>query len=133
MEIAEHTVNFAIANPSDIVSSNESSEVLSEEAIVIRQRKLLEARKHLAAIDDKIEQLNVMVRRLSPRFHKLQYVLKHRISVFSGKLIIEFIHLYSYLNFLFFTFTGLRSVYLKYCSNLQRDINQFLSFQDFAS
>jgi len=111
MEIAEHTVNFAIANPSDIVSSNESSEVLSEEAIVIRQRKLLEARKHLAAIDDKIEQLNVMVRRLSPRFHKLQYVLKHRISVFSG----------------------LRSVYLKYCSNLQRDINQFLSFQDFAS
>jgi len=112
MEVGEHPVNLTIYAPSDIVSSNGSAEVvLSEEAIVIRQRKLQEAKKHLAAIQDKIEQLNVMVRRLSPRFHKLQYVLKHRISVYSG----------------------LRSVYLKYCSNLQRDINQYLGFQDFTA
>jgi len=86
MEVGEHPVNLTIYAPSDIVSSNGSAEVvLSEEAIVIRQRKLQEAKKHLAAIQDKIEQLNVMVRRLSPRFHKLQYVLKHRISVYSGR------------------------------------------------
>lgn len=112
MEIAGHPANIDISESSDIALRNGSSEVfLSEEAIVIRRRKLLVAKKHLIVIEDKIEQLNVMVRRLSPRFHKLQYVIKHRISVFSG----------------------LRSVYLKYCNNLQRDINQFLSFQDFTA
>jgi len=83
-------------------SSNDST--FHEEALAIRHRKLEEARKNLSQIDTKISELQVMLRRLSrkPRFHKLQYVLKHRVAVFSG----------------------LRSVYQKYCCNIQHEINQ---------
>jgi hypothetical protein len=80
MDVAERPViNFAINGPSEVV--------LSEEAIAARQRKLQEAKKHLASINEKILELQVMLRRLSrkPRFHKLQYVLKHRVAVYSGK------------------------------------------------
>ena len=79
MDVAERPViNFAINGPSEIA--------LSEEAIANRQRKLQEAKKHLASINEKIQELQVMLRRLSrkPRFHKLQYVLKHRVAVYSG-------------------------------------------------
>ena len=80
MDVAERPViNFAINGPSEVV--------LSEEAIAARQRKQQEAKKHLASINEKILELQVMLRRLSrkPRFHKLQYVLKHRVAVYSGK------------------------------------------------
>ena len=123
MEIAERPViNFTINGPSEVV--------LSEEAIAVRRRKLQEAKKHLALIDEKIQELQIMLRRLSrkPRFHKLQYVLKHRVAVFSGNSHFQF----SYEFFRNLThcpsFSGLRSVYLKYCCNLQEDINQFQSF-----
>lgn len=79
MDVAERPViNFAINGPSEIA--------VSEEAIASRQRKLQEAKKHLASINEKILELQVMLRRLSrkPRFHKLQYVLKHRVAVYSG-------------------------------------------------
>ena len=80
MDLAERPVNFAIRE----IDSREI--VLSEEAIASRQRKLQEAKKHLASINEKILELQVMLRRLSrkPRFHKLQYVLKHRVAVYSG-------------------------------------------------
>jgi len=92
--------NFSINAPSDAS--------LNEEALHVRQRKLEEAKKNLTQIEGKIQELQVMLRRLTrkPRFHKLQYVLKHRIAVFSG----------------------LRSVYLKYCCNLQEEINQLQNF-----
>ena len=83
MDVAERPIiNFAINGPSE-----------TEETIAARQRKLLAAKKHLAAINEKIHELQVMLRRLSrkPRFHKLQYVLKHRVAVYSGmhKLIVR--------------------------------------------
>lgn len=84
MDVAERPViNFAINGPSEIA--------LSEEAIAARQRKLQEAKKHLASINEKILELQVMLRRLSrkPRFHKLQYVLKHRVAVYSGSFVIN--------------------------------------------
>jgi hypothetical protein len=70
--------NFSINAPSDAS--------LNEEALHVRQRKLEEAKKNLTQIEGKIQELQVMLRRLTrkPRFHKLQYVLKHRIAVFSG-------------------------------------------------
>lgn len=99
MDVAERPINFT-SGPSEIA--------LSEEALQARTRKLQEAKRHLAAINEKILELQVMLRRLSrkPRFHKLQYVLKHRVAVYSG----------------------LRSVYLKFCCNLQEDINQHQQF-----
>jgi hypothetical protein len=76
MDVAERPIiNFAINGPSE-----------TEETIAARQRKLQEGKRHLAAINVKIHELQVMLRRLSrkPRFHKLQYVLKHRVAVYSG-------------------------------------------------
>jgi len=101
MDVAERPIiNFAINGPSE--------SALSDEALAARTRKLQTAKKHLTEINEKILELQVMLRRLSrkPRFHKLQYVLKHRVAVYSG----------------------LRSVYLKFCCNLQEDINQHQQF-----
>ena len=121
MDVAERPViNFAINGQSEIV--------LSEEAIAARQRKLQEAKKHLASINEKILELQVMLRRLSrkPRFHKLQYVLKHRVAVYSGITLDSANHMGKFLKQ--FPLSGLRSVYLKYCCNLQEDINQFQQY-----
>ena len=86
MEIPERpnfAFNFAVNTPSDSLQQLEN-----EEVVATKQRKLDEARKHVASIDEKIQELQVMLRRLArkPRFHKLQYVLKHRIAVYSGNL-----------------------------------------------
>lgn len=83
MDVAERPVfNFSINSPSDAAI---------EEAVSVQQRKLDQAKKNLGRIDSKIQELQVMLRRLSrkPRFHKLQYVLKHRVAVFSGESLEE--------------------------------------------
>lgn len=126
MDVAERPINFT-SGPSEIA--------LSEEALQARTRKLQEAKRHLAAINEKILELQVMLRRLSrkPRFHKLQYVLKHRVAVYSGNLysllpyLVHFLYMTGVKPFSYF-FLGLRSVYLKFCCNLQEDINQHQQF-----